>query len=139
MNKKSVVSALVATVLAASCGVALAQPRPQGHDDHGQQGHGGYSQRDGHNDRNHDRNRHEDHRSGQGYDRDSRHADAPPARWNKGDRVPESYRDRQYVIDNWHDHNLRQPPRGYHWISSGSDYFLIGVGTGLVLESVLGH
>lgn len=69
---------------------------------------------------------------GHGYDR----PDPAPARWSKGERVPQPYRGPQYVINDWRGYHLKQPPRGYQWISVGADYFLIGVATGIVLESV---
>jgi Ni/Co efflux regulator RcnB len=53
--------------------------------------------------------------------------------------VPPTYRGHQYVVDDWRGHHLHAPPRGYQWISTGPDYFLIGVATGVVMESVLGH
>ncbi|HEY0296387.1 MAG TPA: RcnB family protein [Bordetella sp.] len=53
--------------------------------------------------------------------------------------MPPTYRGRQYVIDDWRGHHLHQPPRGYQWISTGADYFLIGIASGAVLESVLGN
>ena len=124
MNKKNVVvSTLLAAMLAAGSSMALAQPRPDDHrDEHrDKRGHGPRG----------------DHRP-PGHDRDAR-PDPSPARWGRGDRVPEAYRGRQYVVDDWRGHHLRQPPRGYHWISTGPDYFLIGVATGAVLESVLNH
>lgn len=33
--------------------------------------------------------------------------------WHRGDRIPPEYRDRRYVIENWRDHRLAAPPRGY--------------------------
>jgi Ni/Co efflux regulator RcnB len=117
MNKKNVISTLLAAVLLAGSSAALAQPhRPDDHD----RGHGPRG----------------DHRP-PGHDRRDFRPDPPPARWHKGDRVPSVYRGRQYIVEDWRGHHLRQPPRGYHWISSGADYFLIGIATGAVLESVL--
>jgi len=57
--------------------------------------------------------------------------------WAKGDRVPLPYRGPQYVVDNWRVHRLSPPPRGYHWINVGADYFLVGVATGIVLQALL--
>jgi Ni/Co efflux regulator RcnB len=54
--------------------------------------------------------------------------------WNRGDRLPPEYRDRQYVVSDWRGHRLRPPPRGYHWVQSGSDYLLVAVATGVILE-----
>ena len=46
-------------------------------------------------------------------------------RWNRGERIPPEYRDRQYMIDNWREHRLAPPPRGYHWVGVGGDYYLV--------------
>src|SRR5438445_7684269 len=55
-----------------------------------------------------------------------RRADRPgPGRWQKGERVPPEYRQRQYVVDNWRDYRLSPPPRGYNWVSVGGDYLLV--------------
>lgn len=64
-------------------------------------------------------------------------ADPAYRHWSKGDRVPYPYRGPQYVVDNWRGHRLSPPPRGYHWINVGADYFLIGVATGVVLQAIL--
>lgn len=48
-----------------------------------------------------------------------------PHRWNRGERLPMEYRDRQYVIDDWREHHLAPPPRGYHWVGVGGDYYLV--------------
>ncbi|VCU70407.1 hypothetical protein PIGHUM_02479 [Pigmentiphaga humi] len=60
-------------------------------------------------------------------------------RWAKGQRVPLPYRGPQYVVDNWRGHHLAPPPRGYHWINVGADYFLVGVATGIVLQAIFGQ
>lgn len=147
--KKQIVSTLLAAVIAASSGLAVAQPDrgpggpgPSGQDRGpgngpgngpgkgrdqapGQGPHSGPGQGPGH-------HAGKGPGPGHGYDR----PDPAPARWSKGQRVPQPYRGPQYVINDWRGYHLRQPPRGYQWISVGADYFLIGVATGIVLESV---
>ncbi len=54
--------------------------------------------------------------------------------WHRGDRLPAEYRDRQYVIDDWREYHLSQPPRGYHWVGIGGDYLLVQIGSGIVLR-----
>ncbi|WP_179401739.1 RcnB family protein [Burkholderia guangdongensis] len=54
--------------------------------------------------------------------------------WRRGDRLPAEYRDHQYVIDDWHEHHLNRPPRGYHWVEVGGDYLLVSIGSGIVLQ-----
>ena len=55
-------------------------------------------------------------------------------RWNRGDRLPAQYRDRQYIVDDWRGHNLSAPPRGYQWVQNGSDYLLVALATGLIAQ-----
>ena len=65
------------------------------------------------------------------------HADPAYRHWVKGQRVPLPYRGPQYVVVDWRGHHLPPPPRGHRWINVGADYFLIGVATGVVLQSIL--
>lgn len=60
----------------------------------------------------------------------------PHSDWHKGDRLPSEYRDRNYVVDDWHSHGLSAPPRGYHWVGVNGDYVLAAVATG-VIASIL--
>lgn len=144
---KTLVSALSAISLALSS-LAIAQgPYGRGGpDDHrggmqddyrqGQQG-----------DRRDDNRRgpHDDHRGEhRGWDQrpDYRANDrgaGPEHRFHRGDRLPPEYRHRQYVVDDWRDYNLRQPPRGYHWVQSGNDYLLIAITSGIIAEIILGR
>jgi Ni/Co efflux regulator RcnB len=57
--------------------------------------------------------------------------------WRKGQRIEAEYRNRQYVVDSWHEHGLRQPPRGYQWVEVGGDYLLIAAATGIIADMVL--
>lgn len=61
--------------------------------------------------------------------------DMPPPAWRKGDRLPAEYRDRQYVIDDWRQYQLKPPPRGYHWVGAGGQYYLVR-NSGWVVERV---
>lgn len=54
--------------------------------------------------------------------------------WHRGDRLPAQYRDRQYVIENWREHRLSAPPRGYEWVQVGPDYVLVAVRTGVIAQ-----
>jgi Ni/Co efflux regulator RcnB len=60
-----------------------------------------------------------------------------PHRWGKGERIPPEYRDRQYVIDDWREHRLAPPPRGYPWVGVGGDYYLVAP-TGIVFNVMIG-
>ena len=56
--------------------------------------------------------------------------------WNRGDRLPATYYQRPYVIADYRDCGLREPPRGYHWVRVNGDAVLAAVATGIVLDSV---
>ncbi|MDC6177465.1 hypothetical protein C2I33_08345 [Ralstonia solanacearum] len=60
-----------------------------------------------------------------------------PGRWQKGERIPPEYRQRQYVVDDWRAYHLAPPPRGHHWVGVGGDYFLVAP-SGIVLNVVIG-
>lgn len=58
-------------------------------------------------------------------------------RWSRGDRLPPYYREPRYVVRDWRGHRLPPPRHGYHWIGVGAEYFLVGVATGIILDSVI--
>ena len=63
----------------------------------------------------------------------------PNHNWHKGDRIPASYRDKRYEVSDWKAHNLRQPPRGYHWVSVNGDYVLAAIATGVIADLLLNN
>ncbi len=65
--------------------------------------------------------------------------DSGPRGWHKGERLPNEYRNRQYVINDWRSYGLRRPPRGYHWVGIGGDYVLVAIGSGLIFEIQIGR
>ena len=125
--QKTVVAALVGALTLGAAGTAFAADR---HDDN----------RRG-NDR-HDNNDRRDDRRGD-HDRwgnsvDMKRGYGADHRYYIGKNLPREQHQRYYVVDDWHDHHLRQPPRGYHWVQSGSDYLLVAVATGLIASAILG-
>jgi Ni/Co efflux regulator RcnB/surface antigen len=86
-----------------------------------------------------DQNRNDQGRNDQGGNRDRR--DDPSLRfgtprWSRGDRLPNQYRQNQYVVGDWRQHGLRQPPRGYHWVrNDNNDFFLAAIATGIIAEA----
>ena len=64
---------------------------------------------------------------------------APPrsVRWERGGRLPSRYRHERYVVRDWHDRRFHRPPSGYHWVNVGSDYLLVGIATGVILQAIL--
>jgi Ni/Co efflux regulator RcnB len=138
-TKHLIIPALVAALMASA--PSFAQDR-----DHGDRDHGNYSQ-DDRGDHGNDRNdRHDgyDARGGgragnDGNGGGDRHFNGagPNHSWRKGDRLPSQYRSNQYVVNDWRGHNLRQPPRGYHWVQSGGDYVLAAVATGVIADLII--
>lgn len=61
----------------------------------------------------------------------------PDHNFFKGARLPQEYRNRQYVVDNWRDHNLTAPPRGHQWIQTGADYVLVSTSTGVIAKVMM--
>ena len=55
----------------------------------------------------------------------------------KGGRLAREYRGRQYVVNNWRQHRLSAPPRGYHWVRTGGDFVLVGSTSGLIFQIFL--
>ena len=103
------ICAAVALSLASS-GLALAQNR----NDNDRRG---YDQRNN--------NRQDNHRNFRDY--------------RRGERLAPEYHNRQSVVDDWRGHNLRQPPRGYHWVQNGSDYALVAIATGIIADLLQNH
>ena len=57
--------------------------------------------------------------------------------WHKGERLPTSYRDHRNEVTDWRSHNLRQPPRGYHWVNVDGQFVLAAIATGIVADVLL--
>jgi Ni/Co efflux regulator RcnB len=74
---------------------------------------------------------------GPGYD--GRRGAGPDHSFYRGGRLPPEYRSHYYVVDDWHGHHLGAPPRGYHWIQTGSDYVLVAIATGLIAQILLSN
>lgn len=63
----------------------------------------------------------------------------PDRQFHRGDRLPPQYRHRNYVVDDWRGHGLSAPPRGYHWVQTGTDYVLVAIATGIILQLILNN
>jgi len=120
--KKLLTGALALSVLA-SAGVAAAQPRyDRDHDRHDQARRDPPGRQDGH---------HKRYKAGR-Y--------VPPRgykvhRWTRGERLPDAYRARTYVVDYRH-YGLNAPPRGYQYVRVGNDVVLTAIATGIVASVV---
>jgi len=61
----------------------------------------------------------------------------PDHNFYRGGRLPQYYRGHEYVVDDWREHRLHQPPRGYHWVQVGGDYVLVAIATGIIASILL--
>ncbi|CAA2100135.1 RcnB family protein [Variovorax paradoxus] len=136
-NSKSMAVAAAALAMCMAAGSAFAQDRRfdgrPGPGDHR------YEQRDGR----------FDHRGPPGYRgnqdfRDGRQFDRrgfpqPHAEWRRGGRVPQEYRGRNYVVQDWRAYRLQQPPRGYQWVGVGGDFVLAAIATGVIANIIAGQ
>ena len=150
MNKKTVISVIVAMTLASS-GLAFGQGN-SGHNDRGNKGddRGRHEQSqragppDRHDDRRPDyRDNHRpdryDNRARYNPDNHNNRGAGPNNSWHRGDRIPVQYRSPQYVVDDWRGYHLSAPPRGYHWVQSGGDYLLVAIATGVILQLLINN
>jgi Ni/Co efflux regulator RcnB len=150
MKKSRIVAALLCASMGLAATASFAQPAPggpggpggPGHDQqhgdqrgpggsggpgmqHGNGGPGGHGPAQGMND--HGGPSH-------GPDQAMDHGHHPD--WRKGQRLSNDYRDHEYVVDDWHQHGLRQPPRGYQWVGVGGDYLLVAVASGIIAQVI---
>jgi Ni/Co efflux regulator RcnB len=141
MNHKVIVSAVMAAIMSTS-GFAFAQGKGD-RDDRNDRGRNEQAQRHGQQDRRDNEGRRDNRRENQGRamheERHEGRGAGPNHNYYKGQRLPADYRHRQYVVDDWRSHNLRAPPRGYHWVQTGADYVLVAIATGIILEVLLNN
>jgi Ni/Co efflux regulator RcnB len=139
MEKKHlIIPALVAALLSASAS-SFAQDRYHGERDRGDGQR--YSQRDRGDDRHDGYRAHGGSGQGnQGWGEERRWNGAGPDHsFRRGDRLPQRYRNHQYVVNNYREHHLRPPPRGYHWVQTGGDYVLAAIATGVIADLIINH
>jgi Ni/Co efflux regulator RcnB len=137
MDKKHLVITTLAAALLSASAAGFAQDRNRGdRDDHR------YEQRDNRDNRGDHRGHRDDRRddrSYQGRDNQRWSGAGPDHNFQRGQRLPDRYRNNQYVVSNWREHRLRQPPRGYHWVQTGGDYVLAAIATGLIADLIINH
>ena len=130
MNTKTVISVIVALAFSTGGG-AFAQGYGDRNDHRGDQ----QAQRGDQNNRSYDQGR-DSNRRDNNERRDERGA-GPNHEFHRGDRLSNDYRHRNYVVDDWRGHHLSAPPRGYHWVQTGSDYVLVAIATGIIAQLLL--
>jgi len=125
MKNKTIARAMIAVMLAASL-PAMAQDR--GHrDDRSDRAQERREERRAYRD-----DRRDERRAYRDGYRDAPRGAGPRHDLYRGQRLPATYHNRQYVVDNWRAHRLGAPPRGYHWVQVGGDYVLAAIATALV-------
>ena len=142
-NSKSMAVVAAALAMCMAAGSAFAQDR---HGD-GRPGDGRYEQRDQRDQRDRNFDRHgpqggyyrgnQDFRDGRQFDR--RGFPQPHTEWRRGGRVPQEYRGRNYVVQDWRAYRLQQPPRGYQWVGVGGDFVLAAIATGVIANIIAGQ
>ncbi|ALK95978.1 hypothetical protein AB595_09320 [Massilia sp. WF1] len=159
MEKKHLIIPALLTALLGASAPGFAQSHYDGdrdgygqrdRSDRGDRGNRDY--RSDRNDRNDRGDRREDRRDGyqargggrygnEGWGGDERRwsGAGPEHSFRRGDRLPERYRNHQYVVNNYREHHLRPPPRGYHWVQTGGDYVLAAIASGVIADLIINH
>ena len=75
-----------------------------------------------------------------GYGRGDVHRPRGPEahRWERGHRLPPSYRSARHIVVQPGRYHLRPAPRGHQWIRAGNDVLLVATRTGLIVDMRLG-
>ncbi len=68
-----------------------------------------------------------------------RYYQARGPQFQRGRYIPVEYRSHQYVVVNPYQHRLYAPPRGHQWVQVGSDYVLVAIATGLIVNLILNN
>ncbi|MGB3747375.1 MAG: RcnB family protein [Rhodanobacter sp.] len=134
MNKLLTLSAVLGAMLMLAGGPALAKDHDQGHD----RGHDRHQRDDG--DHGHWRDGDRGHGRGHAYGHYKNwHDRGRHEGWyRRGGYLPVEYRSTRYVVYDWRDARLREPPRGYHWVrSDNGDFLLVAIATGVIVDLLL--
>jgi Ni/Co efflux regulator RcnB/surface antigen len=138
--KRILTAALALSLL--NGGAVLAQSSDRDHNDQRQDEnqHGNRSDRNNNDQGRDDHNRNDQSRNNRDRGQD-RHDDSRGRqyneRWSRGDRLPDEYRQNRYVMSDWRQHGLNQPPRGYHWVrDDNNDFFLAAISTGIIATAI---
>jgi Ni/Co efflux regulator RcnB len=119
MKKSAAIINIIIAVSMSTTGFAFAQDRRDGND----RSRGEAGQRDG--------------TSQWHQPRDGERGAGPRHNFRQGDRLPREQHQKRYVVNDWRSRQLSEPPRGYHWVQTGSDYVLVAIATGVILQMLL--
>ncbi len=60
--------------------------------------------------------------------------------YKRGGYLPPQYRETRYYVSDWRTHRLYAPPRGYRWVRSDNDEFLlVAIATGIITNIILSN
>ncbi len=59
--------------------------------------------------------------------------------YHRGDRLAANEHRDEYVVNDWRERGLREPPEGHHWVRSGDDFVLAAIATGVIADIALHH
>ncbi|SMG53897.1 RcnB family protein [Paraburkholderia susongensis] len=62
----------------------------------------------------------------------------PHRDWHNGQRVPNEYRNHNFMLDDWRGHGLKAPPRGHRWLGINGDYVLVSTNNWAISTIVSG-
>jgi Ni/Co efflux regulator RcnB len=142
MKKLLALSVACGTMLMLAGSPVLAQEHGRGHDRdrHGQNDRDRSYDHDGDRYVRYDRDNDQGRGHGRGPGRyKNRHDRGRHEGWYKrGGYLPVEYRSTRYVVYDWRDARLREPPRGYHWVrSDNGDFLLVAIATGVIVDLLL--
>ena len=121
-------------------GAAMAQPNDRGHNEQNDDQRGNRNDRNNNDQGRDDHNRNDQSRYNRDGDQGRRNDSGDRRnneRWSRGDRIPNEYRQNRYVVGDWRQHGLNQPPRGYHWVrNNNNDFYLAAIATGVIVTVI---
>lgn len=136
---KTFLTTAMALTIAASAGVAVAQPYggPQHRGDHRGKAEQKYERDVRKAERKYDQHmrKAERHYRAAAYKRPSGYEHRY---WNRGERLPPAYRAERYRIYNYASYRLPPPPRGYYYTRVDNDVVLTAAATGLIASVIVG-
>jgi len=60
--------------------------------------------------------------------------------YKRGGYLPPQYRETRYYVTDWRAHRLYAPPRGYRWVrSDNDDFLLVAIATGIITNIILSN
>ena len=60
--------------------------------------------------------------------------------YKRGGYIPVQYRQSRYYVTDWRARRLREPPRGYRWVrSDNNDFLLVAIATGVIANIIFSH